>query len=212
MERRKYENVVAGGNYMKNIDGFGNTLDQTPLTMKNYPRLETERLILRKPEASDIASIVQHINNPNVAEPTLNIPYPYHPDDAVFWINMARQGFLNKEKYIFALAHRAIGAVIGGVGLHIKTRFNHAELGYWISEDFWNQGLMSEAVARVIRFGFEELDLNKIYAVHQVENPASGQVMLKNGMRKEGILLQHYKKGEVYQDIVQYGILKRDWE
>lgn len=179
--------------------------------MKNYPELETTRLILRKPSASDIPNIVKHINNPKIADATLNIPYPYNTDHAIFWINMAHQGFANQDKYVFVIEDRETGEVIGGIGLHLTKRFNRAEFGYWLSESFWNKGLMSEALKRMIDFGFEDLKLNKLTAVHNTTNPASGKVMEKNRMVKEGVLKQHYKKGDTYQDVVQYGVLQSEW-
>ena len=172
-----------------------------------FPILTTNRLILRLPTLADTLDIVKHANNPKIADATATLPYPYHKDDAIFWINMAEEGFENKAIYIFGIEHQAIGKLIGGIGLHLNTTHRQAELGYWLSEMYWNQGLMTEAIASVINFGFEKLDIHKIHAVHFTKNPASGRTMIKNGMVQEGLRRGHVLKGNEFRDIVEYGIL-----
>ncbi|MCB9280477.1 MAG: GNAT family N-acetyltransferase [Lewinellaceae bacterium] len=180
--------------------------------MKVYPTLETERLVLRAPAVRDIPEIVRYAGNPEIAKTTLNIPNPYREMDAVFWINMAMQGFETRSKYIFALELKSTGKFIGGMGLHVDNQFNRAEAGYWIAVPYWKQGLASEGLATVLRFGFEELELNKIYATHLLENPASGRVMQKNGMIKEGELVDHFRKDNAYRTVAQYRLTRAEYE
>ena len=175
--------------------------------MNQYPSLETDRLLLGEIYAADIPNIIKYAGNKKVAETTLNMPHPYQEKDAIFWINMAQQGWRDKTKNIFAIRLKTNQELIGGIGLHIEASFNRAELGYWIAVPFWNQGYMTEAVEAVIKYGFNQLHLNKIFAVYEADNPASGKVMLKNGMLKEGELKQHVRKNGVYIDLVQYGVL-----
>jgi ribosomal-protein-alanine N-acetyltransferase len=63
------------------------------------------------------------------------------------------------------------------MGLPLERRFDRAEAGYWLGRPFWSRGLATEALAVVLQFGFTDLKLNKIYATHTAENPASGRVM-----------------------------------
>ena len=176
--------------------------------MTKIPTLTTQRLSLGELFAADIPTIVQYAGNPNVAEHLLNLPHPYYEKDAIFWINMAQQGWADGSKCIFGIRLKDTLAFIGGVGLHIDARFNRAELGYWIAEPFWGKGYMSEAVGAVIQYGFEEVELNKIHAIHLLDNPASGKVMSKNGMVKEGEMKEHVKTRNGYQDIAQYGLTR----
>ena len=85
-------------------------------------------------------------------------------------------------------------------------------MGYWVGKQYWNQGFCTEAASALLAYGFEELDLNRICATHLVRNPASGRVMEKLGMRKEGVLRDHFSKWDKYEDVVYFGILKREWE
>jgi len=103
------------------------------------------------------------------------------------------------------------GRLIGTIGFMWWNRENRsAEAGYSLSRVYWNQGLMTEALAEVIRFGFEEMHLNRVEAQHETANPASGRVMEKVGMRKEGVLRGRlYNKGR-FVDVALYAILRGD--
>ena len=84
------------------------------------------------------------------------------------------------------------------------------ELGYSLARPLWGRGYMTEALRRVIAFTFDTMDMNRIEAQHELANPASGRVMEKCGMRREGILRQRlYNKGQ-YVDVALYAILRSD--
>ena len=180
--------------------------------MNNFPEIKTERLILGKVSPNDIPKIVAYAGNIKVAESTLNIPHPYDEDDAVFWINSAALGFKNKSQFTFAIRDKSTHDFLGGIGLKIEPRFDRAAVGYWIAESFWNKGYTTEALEAILKFGFDELQLNKIYATHLIENPASGKVMIKNGMIKEGELKDHTKKGNRYRSLIQYRMTRDEFE
>ena len=177
-----------------------------------FPEIKTTRLLLNKITHKDISEIIEYAGNKKVAETTLNIPHPYEEKDAIFWINSANQGFENRTQFTFAIRLIDSRKFIGGVGLKLNKTFNRAALGYWIAAPFWNMGYATEAVKAILHFGFNATDLNKIYATHLVENPASGKVMSKNGMVKEGELKDHTKKGDVFRSLVQYRLTKEEFE
>lgn len=179
--------------------------------MSKHTPLSTERLYLSAPRAADIPLIVAHANNLNVTQYTKNIPFPYAEKDAVFWLNLANSGMADGSKYIWAIRHPDTLAFMGGVGLHVSSKHQHAELGYWIGEPFWGKGYTSEAVEVVMRFGFEKLGLARICAHYLAINGASGRVMEKNGMQLEGTLRQHMFRGDRLHDIKYYGILRKEF-
>jgi [ribosomal protein S5]-alanine N-acetyltransferase len=80
-----------------------------------------------------------------------------------------------------------------------------------VGRDWWGQGYATEAARAVLRYGFEELKLNRIYAHHMTKNPASGRVLEKIGMQREGCLRQMIRKWGVLEDVVLYAILRQDW-
>ncbi|MGB5554528.1 MAG: GNAT family N-acetyltransferase [Flavobacteriaceae bacterium] len=180
--------------------------------MKNYPSLTTSRLLLDQIKISDITDIVTYANNKKIVMHTRTMPHPYHEEDAIAWINMANQGFKSKDSYIFAMRDKSSSAFLGGIGLTLDSPNNRAELGYWIAEKFWNQGYTTEAVTAILKFGFEALLLNKIVAVYIDTNTASGKIMEKNGMMKEAVLKDHDLKDGVYKTLIQYRMLRSEYE
>lgn len=179
--------------------------------MNNLPTIQTDRLILDSPTAKDIPKIVEFAGEKAIADMTLNIPHPYLEQHAIFWINMAHQGIAKNDKYIFAIRLKESGLFIGGMGLHVDNNYDRAELGYWIAKPYWNQGYATETLSALLEFGFGKLLLQKVFATHLIENPASGKVMRKNGMIKEGELKDHYKKQNQYKTVIQYRITKQEY-
>ena len=146
-----------------------------------------------------------------MAKNTLNIPHPYSEEDARRWVQLTQENYARQTGYAFAIELLSSGEFIGGIGLTVERRFDRAEAGYWLGQPYWGQGLASEALAAVLHFGFDELKLNKIYATHIAENPASGRVMLKNRMVKEGELAQHTRRDGRYYDLWQYRLTRGEY-
>lgn len=176
--------------------------------MKDRPTLHTERLLLRPFAHADAPQVYRLAGDYAVADTTLNIPYPYEPGMAEQWIAQQKEGFKAGALINFAILRKADNQLLGCIGLKINQRHNHAELGYWIGKEYWNQGYCTEAARAVIRYGFEDLYLQRIHAYHFSRNPASGRVMQKAGMTHEGCQHQHLKKWESFEDIELYGIVR----
>ena len=156
--------------------------------MDYFPTLYTDRLILRKMTVDDIPSLLKHVNNRAITDEILNFPYPYEEPQAVFRISYVHQGFMKKERFVFAITTKEQKELIGEISLHLNQSLNQSEVGYWVGEEFWKQGIATEALGRILQFGFEELALQQIFATHRKENHASEKVLAKNGMKKGGIL------------------------
>lgn len=84
--------------------------------MEQFPTIETARLILSELHAADIPQIVACAANKNIASNTLNLPDPYSEKDAIYWINLANQGFKQKTQFIFAIRRKDPASFIGGIG------------------------------------------------------------------------------------------------
>ena len=105
------------------------------------------------------------------------------------------------------------GTIIGTTNYHaLSHKHEHCELGYCIGSKWWNKGLVTEVVAELIRFAFDELNANKVCALHDTKNIASGRVMQKNSMKLDGVLREHkMRKDGNRGDMAYYSILKREW-
>jgi len=172
------------------------------------PRLETDRLILRGFREDDVDALLALANDVDVARNTLNIPHPYERAAAEAWIASHPGQRARREAVACAVTDRETGLVMGAVGLTLDPQHDRAELGYWIGRPYWGRGLATEAAGAVIAWAFSALDLHRIHATHFPNNPASGSVLRKLGMRYEGLLREHVRKGEEYLDLECYGILR----
>jgi RimJ/RimL family protein N-acetyltransferase len=180
--------------------------------MQRFPEIHTGRLTLRRVEAGDIGSLLKYANSKSISGNILNMSYPYREEDAVAWVNRAMQGYRSGERFILAIVLKEIGEFIGAIALNIDARHNVAELGYWLGEPFRGRGIMSEAAKAMLKFGFEELDLHKIFATAFIENKASEKILLNNGMIREGEMKDHYKVDDVYKSVAQYRLTKDEYE
>lgn len=168
-----------------------------------FPELNTSRLKLRKIEVDDIPALVKYANNKKISDYILNIPHPYQEPNAVFRISYVVQGFKAKTRFVFAIILLERAELIGEISLHLDPNNPIAELGYWVGEPFWGQGIATEAIAAVLKFGFGRLDLSLIYATCHVDNPASEKVLANNGMTRhivEGNVSQYRLTKEGYEE------------
>lgn len=172
------------------------------------PTLETRRLKLRPYSEADIAELIPLIGSREVAATTLRIAHPYTQDDARAFLELAQE----PGKIWLATTLRADGRQIGGIGLRVDAQNQHAELGYWLGVPYWGQGYATEAAREMLRYGFEDLVLHRIFASHFGHNPASGSVLRKLGMRHEGCQREHLRKWDRFVDSELYGILRQQWE
>lgn len=175
------------------------------------PLLTTERLILRPFTIADAADVQQLAGDPAIAAMTLNIPHPYPDGAAEQWIATHAETWESGLGITLAIAERDSGQLMGAISImNIRRDHQRGEIGYWVGKPYWNQGYASEATRALIRFGFQELELNRIQATHLPHNLASGRVMEKAGMQFEGQLRQYVKKGDQYQDLCMRSILRQD--
>jgi [ribosomal protein S5]-alanine N-acetyltransferase len=176
------------------------------------PILETERLRLRPFTLDDAPAVQQLAGDPAIADTTLNIPYPYLDGMAENWINTHAEALASGKSITYAITRRQDGALLGAIGLRLNRQHRRAEMGYWMGKPYWGQGHTTEAASSLLAFGFNELDLNRIYASYLVRNPASGRVMEKMGMRYEGLLRQHVQKNGRFEDLATCAILRSEFE
>jgi ribosomal-protein-alanine N-acetyltransferase len=174
------------------------------------PKFETNRLILRLFEPSDESLVQELAGHEEVARTTLSIPHPYPDGAAGAWIDRTRQAAQNGDIYSFAMAIKEDDSLIGCVSLRIAKSHNHAELAYWVGRPFWGQGFATEAAQAIVDFGFNALQLNRIFAAAMTKNQASYKVMTKIGMIHEGTFPKHVLKSGSYEDLVYYGMVKTD--
>ena len=160
-------------------------------------KLTLERCTVRRWRLDDAESLARHANNRKVWIALRDVfPHPYTIGDAHTFLKSV---ITSEPVTLFCV--EANEAAVGGIGIRIGADVHRqtAELGYWLSQEFWGRGIMTEAVAAFTDFCFEKFQLRRIYAEPFANNPASARVLekavfafegrLKNNVLKDGKLL-----------------------
>lgn len=182
----------------------------TTLFRAAQPTLPGARILIRPARAEDAARIQLLLDDQEVAKQTLTIPHPYPEGEAVRWIATHAEGWRAGKMLTWAIARRDDDQLIGAISLRVVQAHRRAEVGYWIARTEWGRGLGTEALQVILAWGFDTLGLHRIEAHHFPENPASGRIMQKAGMRHEGHLREPIVRDGVPRDLELYGMLRSD--
>lgn len=147
---------------------------------------------LRPWSMADIDTLARHADNPRIAARMRDgFPSPYTRKDAERFIAMAT----GDHQHLF-FAIEVDGAAVGGIGVHLLEDVHRrtAELGYWLSEEYWGRGIVSDAVGTVVSVAFRRRDIIRIQAGVFGNNPASMKVLEKSGFLLEAIHRQAITK------------------
>ncbi len=175
--------------------------------------LETQRLKLRRFQVED-AEAMYH-NWASEEEVAKFLTWPVH-ESAEVTRALLKDWVKNYEKedcYNWVIEIKLTGEIIGGISVvSIREKVMEAEIGYCMGTKWWGQGIMPEAGKAVIRYLFEQVGFHRIAACHDANNPKSGRVMQKIGMKYEGTLRSAGFSNQGIVDDVWYSILKEEYE
>lgn len=173
--------------------------------------IKGNRINLRKLKQSDAKSIYKHVNDLEIIRYTL-MPWPYKKKDAESFIPYTHSQMKKKEAYELGIEWKETGEVIGMIGLmKIDLENKKAEIGYWLGKEYWRKGIMSEAGAMMLRFGFKELKLHRVYAKIFHPNKPSAKFLESLGFQYEGRLRQSIKRRGKWMDDLVYGLLEGEF-
>jgi RimJ/RimL family protein N-acetyltransferase len=162
---------------------------------------------LRSLRQSDAGSLAKHANNQKIANNLTDVfPYPYLLQNAVDFIALKQT---EEPLKVFAIVIN--NEAVGVISIHPQTGIYEitAELGYWLSEQYWGQGIMSEVVSKTINYTFNTFEkVIKIYAKVYDFNIASAKVIEKNNFIKEAVLKKAAVKNGKIIDLIYYAIFK----
>jgi [ribosomal protein S5]-alanine N-acetyltransferase len=172
-------------------------------------RLEGDRCLLRRWSKSDAPSLVHHANNLNVAKHLRDrFPHPYTRAHAFAFLAHALAADVPTN-----LAIDVGGAAVGGIG-YVRgsdvERYS-AEVGYWLGEEWWGRGIVTEALQMLTRYLFSEVRLLRLFALPLSDNAGSVRVLEKAGYEREGLLRASCVKYGERRDQVMYACLNPQW-
>jgi [ribosomal protein S5]-alanine N-acetyltransferase len=180
--------------------------------MIEQPVLNTLRLHLRPPGSSDKRDIQKHAGAREIADTMISLPHPYTAGEAERYLTRMQYEQEAGKAVIFIIEKKAGKQFCGIIEVRdIDHEHSQGELSFWLVRKSWGQGYMSEVVQAVVRYVFEVVGLNRLYAFHMLRNPATGRVLEKNGFMKEGVLRQRVQKWGQFEDVALWAILKQDW-
>ncbi len=180
--------------------------------MIEQPVLKTPQLRLRPLKLSDASAIQKAASVRKIADTMISLPHPYPPGEAERYITRQQDELKTGRSVTFTIERQVEGRFCGLVEVRdIDREHSQGELSFWLTLEAWGQGYMSEVVQEVVRFAFEGLGLNRLYAYHMTRNPASGRVLEKNGFKQEGLLHQRVRKWGQFEDVALWAILRQEW-
>lgn len=176
-----------------------------------FPTLQTRRLLLREFHAADAEDVFAIRGDYMVTRYNSGKAYERIEQAADLIAAMAR-AYDDQDEIRWAITRYGSNEVIGVVGYNYWIRRDaRASIGYDLARVWWGHGLMTEAVSAIVRFGFERMHLNRIEADTDARNPASGRVLQKVGFVQEGLQREHFYDSGSYQDLVLFGLLRKDY-
>ena len=172
--------------------------------------IETERLILRQARMEDAEPMFRNwANDPEV---TRYLTWPTHGSVDVTkkvitsWI----AGYEKTDYYQWMIVLKQTGEPIGSIMANTVGRAQSAHIGYCIGKPWWHQGIMSETLKAVMDYLFDEVGFHRVESLHDPNNPHSGNVMKKCGMKYEGTLRQADRNNQGICDACYYGLLANE--
>lgn len=167
-----------------------------------------ENILLDRLIESDFDNLVKYLNEEEIYNNTLVIPYPYTYEDAKWWVSHL-DDFENANGFQkgWAIRHKDEG-LIGCIALNYMYGLDSHknEIGYWLAKPFWSKGIMTKVVSEVSRACLQNRKIDRIEAPVFYFNSASGKVLQKSGYQFEGILRKYTKKEGKLIDVKMYAM------
>ncbi len=180
-------------------------------------KLETQRLILRKPRESDWKDLVDGLNNMNTLKFLSTAPSPYTKKSAKYWVDNCLKEWKkkDKEKYYFFIELKKEKKIIGAIDIFKFDKINQkCETASWLNERYRRNGFMSEAKIAINEFTFNKLKIRKMETDVFAMNKASKATQESVGYKYEGRRIKSQKSlatGKIH-DLLMFGLLKSDWK
>ena len=176
------------------------------------PTLETRQLFLRRITEDDHRDWLAVWHSPGVLD--YLIDFQGRPNDAVGReiIQWAERIFSDESGIRWAITLKPAEHMIGSCGFHLyNKRDRRAEIGYELHSDYWRRGIMSEALAAILEFCFQRLDVHRVEADVVEGNAASAALLKKAGFTLEGVWRERVYKRGVFQSLWQFGLLAPEY-
>lgn len=187
-------------------------IDERGPILPKFPTIDGRIVKLRELSIDDAIDISQLMTY-NISRLLWEVPYPYTLENALSFIDSSHREFKSLNAVNFAIQYKRnveSSDLVGVIGLkNIDIENKKANLGYWIGESFWGNGIASESVELVINYAFSALKLEEVYAYVYSQNKPSIRVLEKNSMTRVGMVKEYSKKLARYQNTIKFFIKRQ---
>ncbi len=181
-------------------------VENVDMVLEKTVEIPTPRLRLRRFTPADASAVFEYASDAETVRYLIWEGVKTRDEAALCIENV----YMRDNGY-FAIALREGNRCVGCFDIRLDTENEKAGFGYVLRRDMWNQGYATEVLRAVVDFCFDVLELNRVAGDHFSENPASGRVMEKSGLRYEGLARAEMKVKGAFIDFAHYAILREDW-
>lgn len=185
--------------------------DEYCMKISTFPVLETDRLILRQVYTYDAESVLRYLSDQEVMK-----YYGLEPfdtiNDALDEISWYQSIFEENTGIRWGITIKNQNEVIGSCGfLNMVPKHYRSEIGFELSKDYWGQGIASEALKAICKYGFEQLNLQRIEALIEPPNQSSQRLVERLGFIREGLLRNYEFTSGKFDDLYMYSLLRKEF-
>jgi len=178
--------------------------------MREFPTLHSDRLDFIEIKEKHLDDLFRLFGDPEVVRFYNLLPFE-NPSEGMEFINWYKSRYNNGLAIRWGIALKGEQNIIGTIGFNNYSPNHRANIGYDLQKNYWNRGYITESLKTIIKFGFEQLNVNRIEAEIMQGNYASEKVLEKLGFTKEGILRQWMFWNNKHFDMTMYSLLKDDF-
>jgi ribosomal-protein-alanine N-acetyltransferase len=181
---------------------------------RRFPKLVTERLVLRQITLKDAPWYFGHFNTREIVEGQ-DYPGPRDLNEACAELKLYfLDNFRRRSGIRWGITLKGDDKLIGSAGFYkwIQPGRYQAEMGYDLNPAFWGKGIMTEALISIIQYGFDQMGLHRIEVLISHHNKRSQELIRRLGFKREGVLRDHYFIEGRFSDDVIFSLLKEEWE
>ena len=183
----------------------GDRHDEAPPTLE-----VSNQISLTAINEDDRAAYLTHLNTTDEFHKQASLPFPYTEFDVDQWLSQVNLRHKSKGRKVNWAIRESSGGLIGSIALLGLVEGEMAEIGYWLAESHWSQGIITKAIRCVCSFAFDEYRLERIHARVMATNPASARVLTKAGFEAEGTQRKHFIRNGKAVDVWLFGLLRSE--
>jgi ribosomal-protein-alanine N-acetyltransferase len=184
-------------------------IDTSSKSLINFPVLQTERLDLIEIEQRHLSDLFELFGDDSVTE-FYNVKTLSQPDEAQKYLDWFRSRYDDQSGIRWGIALKGQKNIIGTIGFNNYSKGHRANIGYDLQKVYWNKGYIKEAIGEVVKYGFEQLGINRIEAEVMPGNIYSEKALMRIGFKKEGLLRDWMLWNETHYDMIMYSLLRSE--